>query len=128
MRVDTVEQLKVFVLEDDDAKIEKVDYKYWVSIGDFFHLLLSESTPTITYKDIQDDIISNDGDISASTKLIPLLVGLKIMKEINQMNSNERAGKIIAMFEEYVQSHIEDIEVDYDTEEDEVTKRQKTGD
>jgi hypothetical protein len=56
MRVDRVRDLSIFVLEKGDAKgegeEEEVEYRSWVSMGDFFHLLLAETTPTITWREL----------------------------------------------------------------------------
>ena len=115
--------LSIFVLEDKDVVKEKeVEYRYWVSIGDFFHMLLADSTPTITYKDLQGDggesQKEKSSDWGTMIKLVPLLVGLKIMKEIIVESTSDKASKVVEMFEKYLLEHV-DIETDYDTEAEE---------
>jgi hypothetical protein len=147
MRIDFVDKIPIFVLEKN-SKVEKMKYKTWISVGDFFHLILSEVTPMATYQEItqspietcntttiteseknsqktNEDTTSIGGEkqnpddaigLLMNMKMIPLVVGLKIVQEINVNKTSNRAEKIISMFQPYLKYHDEEMEADYDTE------------
>jgi hypothetical protein len=140
MRVDRVGDLSIFVLEKEDAKgegeEEEVEYRSWVSMGDFFHLLLAETTPTNTWRELTGGERKEGGGGAATTttitmgdrkRLIPLLVGLKIMREINQEGTSTKADRVLKMFQDYLHQHVKDLERDYDTEEEEEEGEGKEG-
>jgi hypothetical protein len=126
MRTDQVGNISIYVLgqgKSDVEREEEVGYRFWVSVGDFFHLLLSDSTPITTLDDLQSHGDGGgDGEREkerGDTKLIPLTVGLKIMKEITQEGISAGATKALDTFRGYLEDHKEEIEVDYDTEKEE---------
>ena len=101
MRIDRVKGLFIFVLENAKRE-EEVEYKNWVSMGDFFHLLLAETTPTITWKELVSNK-SKEKEVTSPTmsdreRLIPLLVRLKIMREITQEGVSTKADKVLKIF------------------------------
>ena len=112
MRVDAVGDLSVFVV--DETIQSKAKYKYWISVGDFFHLLLSESTPMTTFSDLHGRNNNNAPGVGPSTKMIPLVVGLKVTQEISQEGKSAGAIKALEMFQGYINAHTEDC----DTEEE----------
>jgi hypothetical protein len=106
---------------------EEVEYRSWVNMGDFFHLLLAETTPTITWRELTGGERKEEGGGAATTitmgdreRLIPLLVGLKIMREINQEGTSTKADKVLKMFQDYLHQHV-------DTEEEEAGKEERKG-
>lgn len=104
MRVDTVGMdLCVFVV--DTSAQNRVEYKYWISVGDFFHLLLSDSTSMVTYSGLCGDAAATTTpDIGPTTKMIPM-VGLKIMEEISQEGKSAGAVRILEMSRLHQGSH-----------------------
>ena len=131
MRIDRVKGLFIFVLENAKRE-EEVEYKNWVSMGDFFHLLLAETTPTITWKElVSGESKEKEEEITSLTmsdreRLILLLVGLKIMREITQKGTSTKADKVLKMFQNYLHQHVEDLEKDYDTKEEEKGESSQT--
>jgi hypothetical protein len=46
-------------------------------------------------------------------KLIPLVVGIKIIQEINMEGKSLRANQVLSTFQEYLTSHAQDMQRDY---------------
>jgi hypothetical protein len=120
MRTDQVGDISIYVIESSNGK-KRVGYKFWVSTGDLFHLLMSDSTPTTTLS----DLIETSGEGSTSDrpiKVIPLTMGLNILEE--EVGTN--ASKALSTFQTYLNDHKEEIEMDYDTEKEEDTEEKRS--